>query len=86
MWLNLVQINANKSDDVHNMANTDYITPEVANTLPGLLQQRFLRSAHAIAYGYHDDEHGWCDLSWQHVADQIAKIQHAIKQEQLKKR
>ena len=67
------------------MANTDYITPEVANTLPGLLLQRFQHSANAIAYGYHDDEHGWCDLSWQHVADQIAIIQHAIKQEQLKK-
>lgn len=67
------------------MANTDYITPEVANTLPGLLQQRVQRSANAIAYGYHDDERGWCDLSWQHVADQVAKIQHAIRQEHLKK-
>ena len=67
------------------MANTDYITPEVANTLPGLLQQRVQHSANAIAYGYHDDEHGWCDLSWQNVADQVAKIQHAIRQEHFKK-
>lgn len=67
------------------MANTDYITPELANTLPGLLQQRVQRSANAIAYGYYDDERGWCDLRWQNVADQVAKIQYAIKQEQLKK-
>ncbi|MBT8113445.1 MAG: long-chain fatty acid--CoA ligase [Gammaproteobacteria bacterium] len=67
------------------MANTDYISPEVANTLPGLLQQRVQRSANAIAYGYHNDEHGWCNLSWQNVADQVAKIQRAIRQEQLKK-
>ncbi|MBT8125495.1 MAG: AMP-binding protein, partial [Gammaproteobacteria bacterium] len=84
MWFNLVQINANKFDDEY-MANTDYISPEVANTLPGLLQQRVQRSANAIAYGYHNDEHGWCNLSWQNVADQVAKIQRAIRQEQLKK-
>lgn len=66
------------------MANTDYITPEVANTLPGLLQQRAQRSAQEIAYGYHD-EHGWCDLSWGTVAEQGTSIQQAIKQEQLEK-
>ncbi len=67
------------------MANTDYITPEVAKTLPGLLQQRVLHSANAIAYGYHNGEQGWADLSWQNVADQIANIQQAIKQEQLER-
>lgn len=67
------------------MASTDYITPELAKTLPGILQQRVQRSANAVAYSYHDDEQGWCDLSWQDVADQVAKIQQAIKQEQLAK-
>ena len=67
------------------MANIDYITPEVASTLPGLLQQRVLRSENANAYGYHEDEHGWRELTWQNVAKHVAKIQQAIKQEQLDK-
>ena len=67
------------------MANTDYITPEVANTLPGLFQQRVQRSAEDIAYGYHCDERGWCDLSWHNAAEQVATIQQAIKQEKLEK-
>ena len=67
------------------MPNTDYITPEVAKTLPGLLQQRVQRSANKIAYAYHDNEHVWLDLTWQNVADNVAKIQQAIKQEQLEK-
>ncbi|MGH1536852.1 MAG: AMP-dependent synthetase/ligase [Gammaproteobacteria bacterium] len=67
------------------MANTDYITPDIANTLPGLLQERVLRSAQAIAYGFHDGAHGWSDLTWQDVAEQVAKIQHALQQEGLVK-
>ncbi len=67
------------------MAKTDYISPELANTLPGLLLQRVSRSSTAIAYGYHDESQGWCDLSWRDVADQVARIQQAIKCEQLKK-
>jgi long-chain acyl-CoA synthetase len=67
------------------MANTDYITPEVAKTLPGLLQQRVLRSADDIAYGFHDGKQGWQDLTWQNVVDKIAKIQHVMQLEQLKK-
>jgi len=67
------------------MANIDYITPEVAKSLPGLFQQRVKRSANAIAYGYHDGKHEWIDLSWQHIADQVTKIQQAIRQEQLEK-
>ena len=67
------------------MANTDYITPETACTLPGLLQQRVSSSAAKSAYGYHDDKHGWCTFTWQEVAEQVAKIQQAIQQEQLVK-
>ena len=66
------------------MAKTDYISPELAKTLPGLLQQRLSRSATANAYGYHEESQGWCDLNWQQVADQVALIQQAIKYEQLK--
>jgi len=65
------------------MADTDYITPEAAVTLPGLLQQRVKLSAEEIAYGFHSDEHGWCDLSWKDVAEQVANIQQAINQEKL---
>ena len=67
------------------MADTDYISPDAANTLPGLLKQRVSRSATAYAYAYYDENRGWCDLSWQDVADQVAKIQSAIKKENLKK-
>jgi len=68
-----------------NMTTTDYITPDVAITLPGLLLQRVQRSAQAIAYGYHDDEKGWCDLSWENVAEKVANMQLAIKREKLSK-
>jgi len=67
------------------MANTDYITPKEASTLPGLLQQRVLRSSSGTAYGYHTDEHGWSDLTWQEIANQVAIIQQAIQREQLEK-
>ncbi len=46
------------------MLETDYITPEMARTLPGLLQERVHRSADKAAYGYHDVTHGWVELSW----------------------
>ncbi len=65
------------------MAETDYILPDVANTLPGLFKQRIINSPTANAYGYHDEQLGWCDLSWQDVEHQAAKIQQALKQENL---
>ena len=67
------------------MADTDYISPDLAKTLPGLLQQRLARSASVQAYGYYDDSQGWCNLSWQDVANQIAKIQEGLKCEELNK-
>ena len=66
------------------MTKTDYISPELAGTLPGLFSQRLAHSSTAKAYGFYDETQGWCDLSWQNVADQIARIQGAIKKEQLK--
>ena len=67
------------------MPETDYIPPEIAQTLPGLLRQRLSRSATANAYGYFDEVQGWCDLPWQEVAKHVAKIQLAFKQEKLQK-
>ena len=62
---------------------TDYISPEVANTLPGLFQQRVQRSANIHAYGFHDENLGWCDLTWQQTSDQVSRIQQALKNEQI---
>ncbi len=67
------------------MAKTDYIPPELAKTLPGLLQQRLIRSNTLHAYGYFDETHGWCDLTWQDVANKVAAIQEALKKEQMNK-
>ena len=67
------------------MPETDYISPELAQTLPGLLQQRLSRSATANAYGYFDEVQGWRDLTWQEVANHVVKIQLALKQEKLQK-
>ncbi|MFK7815123.1 MAG: long-chain fatty acid--CoA ligase [Gammaproteobacteria bacterium] len=67
------------------MLETDYITPEVANTLPGLLQERANRSAKKVAYAYHDADNGWVELTWENITTQVGLIQQAIKQEQLKK-
>ena len=67
------------------MPETDYIPPEIAQTLPGLLQQRLIRSATENAYGFFDEVQGWCDLTWQEVANHVAKIQLALQQEKLQK-
>lgn len=66
-------------------STTDYIPPGVAKTLPGLFQQRVQRSANTNAYGYHDEQQGWCDLTWQGASDLTAKIQLALKHENLNK-
>ncbi len=68
------------------MAETDYITPEIAGTLPGLLNERISRSPASVAYGYYDDEKQvWQHLSWQQVVQWVAAIQTALRQEQLVK-
>ena len=65
------------------MPETDYIAPDVANTLPGLFRQRIQNSATENAYAYFDEQHGWCNLTWQAVAEQAAKIQQALIHENL---
>ncbi len=67
------------------MSETDYIPPELAKTLPGLLQQRLARSSTLHAYGYFDEAQGWSDLTWQEVANKVAEIQTALKKESLNK-
>jgi len=67
------------------MATTDYITPELANSLPGLLQQRVAKSANDVAYGYYDDEHGWREFTWGEFAKRVSNIQQALKHENLAK-
>ncbi len=64
---------------------TDYITPELAKTLPGLLQERIHRSVEKAAYGFHEANHGWVELTWKKVAIRVVEIQQAIQQEQLSK-
>lgn len=67
------------------MLQTDYINPEEAKTLPGLLHERISRSAHKAAYAYYDSDDGWIELTWKDVATQVGLIQQAIKKEQLVK-
>ncbi len=68
------------------MGVTDYITPETAQTLPGLFKERAARSPASKAYGYYDDEKkNWQELTWQQVLQQVAHIQAALQNEQIEK-
>ena len=68
------------------MNKTDYITPETAQTLPGLLHHRTKSSPASAAYGFYDDEKQiWEDLNWQQVTECVVAIQAALSQEQLVK-
>jgi long-chain acyl-CoA synthetase len=66
-------------------SETDYISPDIAITLPGLLQKRIQHSADKPAYGYHEGDDGWVELTWKKVAIQVSLIQQAIQHEQLNK-
>ncbi len=64
------------------MNKTDYIAPEVALTLPGLLCERVMRSPHSQAYGFYNDEKQvWESLTWQQVAQYTARVQAALQNE-----
>ena len=68
------------------MRQTDYINPELANTLPGLFQLRVQKSPESLAYGYFDDEKkDWLKLNWQQVAKRVGNIRSALKKENLNK-
>ena len=66
------------------MASTDYITPETAQTLPGLLNKRVSRSPTSNAYGYYDEvKKVWQNLAWQQVLHEVTVIQSALLKENL---
>lgn len=66
------------------MARTDYITPERANTLPGLLSARVSRSSASVAYGYYDNKKKtWRYLDWWQVMRRVIAIQAVLQREPL---
>lgn len=68
------------------MADSDYISPQEAETLYGLFCQRLQRSPQGPAYGYFDASlQRWLTLSWQQVADNVARWQRALQQENLRR-
>ena len=68
------------------MNKTDYISPEVAQTLPGLFHERVVRAPSTQAYGFYDDEKNtWESLTWQQVAYQAAKVQAGLQNKGLGK-
>lgn len=64
---------------------TDYISAEQAGTLYGLFQERLSRSPDHIAYrSYSAQTQDWYDTTWRDVAQQVARWQQALSQEDLK--
>lgn len=65
-------------------AKTDYISAEQAGTLYGLFTERLARSPDHIAYrSYSNQNQSWYDTTWREVAQQVARWQAALKQENL---
>jgi long-chain acyl-CoA synthetase len=64
---------------------TDYISAEQAGTLYGLFQERLSRSPDHLAYrSYSAQTQDWYDTTWREVAQQVARWQQALSEEQLK--
>ncbi len=64
---------------------SDVIPVETARHLPGLFRERVRHSSQAIAYRYYNEaDETWQDLSWQDMADIVARWQTALQQEGLK--
>lgn len=62
------------------------ISPDEAGTLDGLFAVRVRRSGQHTAYRHFDkDSRQWVDYSWQEIAEQVARWQHAISGEGLGK-
>jgi len=65
-------------------AGTDYISAEQAGTLYGLFQERLSRSPDHVAYrSYSAQTQDWYDTNWREVAQQVARWQQALSEEQL---
>ncbi|MET0052553.1 MAG: long-chain fatty acid--CoA ligase [Candidatus Thiodiazotropha sp.] len=68
-----------------NKPKTDYIGLSVADTLPGVFQERVRRSPDKTAYVQYDtDLERWVESSWREMAQRVARWQEALRQEQLK--
>lgn len=66
------------------MVATDFILPEQAGTLYGLFLERLKRSPHHSAYrSYSKKSKMWCDVSWEEVANHVARWQQALAKENL---
>jgi long-chain acyl-CoA synthetase len=62
----------------------DRITPELAQTLDGVLRQRAARTPQAVAYRYFDaTSNRWQDLSWAETERQVARWRAAFARESL---
>jgi long-chain acyl-CoA synthetase len=65
-------------------AQTDVIPLAVANTLGAVFAERVRRSPHKTAYLQYDNGlEQWQEISWQEMADQVARWQTALQQEGL---
>ncbi len=74
-----------KNNQNMNKPKTDYIGLSVADTLPGVFQERVRRSPDKTAYVQYDtDLERWVESSWREMAQQVARWQEALRQEQLK--
>jgi long-chain acyl-CoA synthetase len=63
---------------------TGLISPQVAATLDGLFHERVNRSPQCVAYRHFDEyQHQWHDLTWGQMAQDIARWQAALMQENL---
>lgn len=62
----------------------DYITPLTAKNLSDLFYERVKRSSSKVAYRYFDKKsNAWQNLSWQDIADQVARWHTAFRHEKL---
>ena len=65
---------------------SDVISPEIAQSLPGLFWERVRRSPGAIAYSSFDKpSKRWFDLTWAQMAEAVSQWQLALKAEDLQK-
>lgn len=63
---------------------TDYIAPEIANTLDTLFHERVRRTPDGIAYRYFDDQAcEWREMTWIEAMQEITSWQSALRHEHL---
>jgi len=66
---------------------SNYIPAELAGTLDGLFRERVQRTPDIAAYTYFNKtEEKWVDLSWQEMANQVARWQTSLENTDLEKK